>query len=57
MGRKNRAIVRLSTVGLASLMTLAISAVNAQEAGAQVIGKVYSTGAYAVIEQVIGKVY
>jgi hypothetical protein len=36
----NRAIIRLSTVGIASLMALAISAASAQDTVAQVIGRV-----------------
>lgn len=40
MGRMTRTITRLSIMGLASLVALAVSAANAQEAVAQVIGKV-----------------
>jgi hypothetical protein len=39
-----RTIVRISTAGLVSMMALAISAANAQEAGAQVIGTVNGRG-------------
>lgn len=54
---KNRTLARLSTVGLASLMAMAISVVSAQEAGAQVIGKLYSFSSYDGVFQVIGKLY
>ena len=57
MGRMTRTIVRISTAGLVSMLALAISAANAQEAGAQVIGKIYSVGAEYGIQQVIGKIY
>jgi hypothetical protein len=52
----SRTIVRISTAGLVSLMSLAISAANAHEAGAQVIGTVYSYR-FIKMAQVIGSVY
>lgn len=39
MRRMNQTLTRLSIMGLASLMALAVSAANAQEVVAQVIGK------------------
>ena len=41
MGLMTRSITRISTVGLASLMALAATAVTAHQAVAQVIGTVY----------------
>lgn len=40
MRHMTRAITRLSTVGLASLLALAVSVANAQETAAAIIGKV-----------------
>ena len=48
MGRINRSVIRVSTAAIVSAMALAISAANAQEVGAQVIGKVnaFSAGLF-----------
>lgn len=57
MGRFNRTVIRVSTAGIVSAMALAISAANAQEAGAQVIGKVNAFGAPGGLAQLISSIF